>query len=30
MENWRPGVADRLGVGHAQLLALNPGSSTAR
>jgi formyl-CoA transferase len=24
MENWRPGVADRLGVGHAHLLALNP------
>ena len=24
MENWRPGVADRLGVGHAQLSALNP------
>ncbi len=24
MENWRPGVADRLGVGHAQLLELNP------
>jgi crotonobetainyl-CoA:carnitine CoA-transferase CaiB-like acyl-CoA transferase len=24
MENWRPGVADRLGVGHAHLLDLNP------
>jgi crotonobetainyl-CoA:carnitine CoA-transferase CaiB-like acyl-CoA transferase len=24
MENWRPGVADRLGVGHAHLLELNP------
>jgi crotonobetainyl-CoA:carnitine CoA-transferase CaiB-like acyl-CoA transferase len=24
MENWRPGVADRLGVGHQHLLALNP------
>jgi crotonobetainyl-CoA:carnitine CoA-transferase CaiB-like acyl-CoA transferase len=24
MENWRPGVADRLGVGHAHLMALNP------
>jgi crotonobetainyl-CoA:carnitine CoA-transferase CaiB-like acyl-CoA transferase len=24
MENWRPGVADRLGVGHEHLLALNP------
>jgi crotonobetainyl-CoA:carnitine CoA-transferase CaiB-like acyl-CoA transferase len=24
MENWRPGVADRLGVGHAHLLSLNP------
>ncbi|HEV8615205.1 MAG TPA: CoA transferase [Methylomirabilota bacterium] len=24
MENWRPGVADRLGVGHARLSALNP------
>jgi crotonobetainyl-CoA:carnitine CoA-transferase CaiB-like acyl-CoA transferase len=24
MENWRPGVADRLGVGHERLLALNP------
>ena len=24
MENWRPGVADRLGVGHAAMLALNP------
>jgi len=24
MENWRPGVADRLGVGHAHLCALNP------
>jgi crotonobetainyl-CoA:carnitine CoA-transferase CaiB-like acyl-CoA transferase len=24
MENWRPGVADRLGVGHAQLTGLNP------
>jgi crotonobetainyl-CoA:carnitine CoA-transferase CaiB-like acyl-CoA transferase len=24
MENWRPGVADRLGVGHARLLDLNP------
>jgi crotonobetainyl-CoA:carnitine CoA-transferase CaiB-like acyl-CoA transferase len=24
MENWRPGVADRLGVGHAHLRALNP------
>jgi crotonobetainyl-CoA:carnitine CoA-transferase CaiB-like acyl-CoA transferase len=24
MENWRPGVADRLGVGHARLCALNP------
>ena len=24
MENWRPGVADRLGVGHARLTALNP------
>jgi len=23
MENWRPGVADRLGVGHARLCALN-------
>jgi crotonobetainyl-CoA:carnitine CoA-transferase CaiB-like acyl-CoA transferase len=23
MENWRPGVADRLGVGHAHLMALN-------
>ncbi|HEU4369871.1 MAG TPA: CoA transferase [Methylomirabilota bacterium] len=23
MENWRPGVADRLGVGHAHLCALN-------
>jgi crotonobetainyl-CoA:carnitine CoA-transferase CaiB-like acyl-CoA transferase len=24
MENWRPGVADRLGVGHARLGPLNP------
>ena len=24
MENWRPGVADRLGVGHEHLMALNP------
>ena len=24
MENWRPGVADRLGVGHERLCALNP------
>jgi len=24
MENWRPGVADRLGVGHAHLCELNP------
>jgi formyl-CoA transferase/CoA:oxalate CoA-transferase len=24
MENWRPGVADRLGVGHEALMALNP------
>jgi crotonobetainyl-CoA:carnitine CoA-transferase CaiB-like acyl-CoA transferase len=24
MENWRPGVADRLGVGHTHLMALNP------
>src|SRR5947208_7686506 len=24
MENWRPGVADRLGVGHERLSALNP------
>jgi crotonobetainyl-CoA:carnitine CoA-transferase CaiB-like acyl-CoA transferase len=24
MENWRPGVADRLGVGHQHLMALNP------
>jgi crotonobetainyl-CoA:carnitine CoA-transferase CaiB-like acyl-CoA transferase len=24
MENWRPSVADRLGVGHAHLMALNP------
>ena len=24
VENWRPGVADRLGVGHAQLGPLNP------
>ena len=24
MENWRPGVADRLGVGHERLMALNP------
>jgi len=24
MENWRPGVADRLGVGHAHLLEINP------
>ncbi len=24
MENWRPGVADRLGVGHAHLSPLNP------
>jgi len=24
MENWRPGVADRLGVGHEHLQALNP------
>jgi crotonobetainyl-CoA:carnitine CoA-transferase CaiB-like acyl-CoA transferase len=24
MENWRPGVADRLGVGHAHLMARNP------
>ena len=24
MENWRPGVADRLGVGHEAMLALNP------
>ena len=24
MENWRPGVADRLGVGHEHLLELNP------
>ncbi|HEY0106099.1 MAG TPA: CoA transferase [Rhizomicrobium sp.] len=25
VENWRPGVADRLGVGHAALARLNPG-----
>jgi crotonobetainyl-CoA:carnitine CoA-transferase CaiB-like acyl-CoA transferase len=24
MENWRPGVADRLGVGHERLMAVNP------
>jgi crotonobetainyl-CoA:carnitine CoA-transferase CaiB-like acyl-CoA transferase len=24
MENWRPGVADRLGVGHEHLMSLNP------
>ena len=24
IENWRPGVADRLGVGHERLCALNP------
>jgi len=24
MENWRPGVADRLGVGHEHLLEINP------
>jgi len=24
MENWRPGVADRLGVGHERLMAANP------
>jgi crotonobetainyl-CoA:carnitine CoA-transferase CaiB-like acyl-CoA transferase len=24
MENWRPGVAGRLGVGHERLMALNP------
>jgi crotonobetainyl-CoA:carnitine CoA-transferase CaiB-like acyl-CoA transferase len=24
MENWRPGVADRLGVGHERLCTLNP------
>src|SRR5688500_480179 len=24
MENWRPGVADRLGVGHTRLCPLNP------
>ena len=24
MENWRPGVADRLGVGHERMCALNP------
>jgi crotonobetainyl-CoA:carnitine CoA-transferase CaiB-like acyl-CoA transferase len=24
MENWRPGVADRLGVGHQHLMAFNP------